>query len=77
MYIKEGKKAYRRGWNGTGLLVKQVENPCNILDNEQLANDMEMKYFMVIEDNYRKSVNIWVPSISDLYAYDWCILDER
>lgn len=87
--LKEGKACCREGWNGKGLfVVKQV--PCvigaDIIPNMQSlplsAKDIlmrrevpEIKYtnqMLIINPDGR--ADSWVPSSSDVFAEDWCIL---
>lgn len=87
--LKEGKACCREGWNGKGMfVVKQV--PCtigaDIIPNMQSlppsAKDIllrrevpEIKYtnqMLIINPDGR--ADSWVPSSSDVFAEDWCIL---
>lgn len=65
-YIKKGHKVCRRGWNGKGLYVK-LEKGGDYEFSEILP------YFVI--KNTSNSFNTWVPSVSDLMADDWMIVD--
>ncbi|MCX0353379.1 DUF2829 domain-containing protein [Clostridium perfringens] len=64
--IKEGKKVCRKGWNGKGLYV-QLEKAKDFKFSELLP-------FFVIK-NTLNSFNTWVPSVSDILAEDWEVLE--
>lgn len=65
-YIKNGIKVCRKGWNGKGLYVK-LEKGGDYEFSEILP------YFVI--KNTSNSFNTWVPSVSDLMADDWMIVD--
>lgn len=64
--LKQGNKVTRKGWNGRGLYV-QLEKGGDYQFSEILP-------FFVIK-NTLNSFNTWVPSVSDLLAEDWTIVD--
>jgi len=87
--LKSGKKIQREGWNGKGLFVfKQI--PANIgldiipkmqsvpqsVKEEMIKRQQHLNYRnqCVIVDS-SGNVDNWVPSISDVFAEDWVILD--
>lgn len=90
--LKVGFLAYRKGWNGKGLFVfKQVrvtiakeEIIKNILSLNDLSKQLILEANGII--NYSNQcliynvntgeANSWVPSISDIFAEDWCIVTK-
>lgn len=64
--LKEGKKVARAGWNGKGLYVSFVKGK----DHEHAI----IEPFFVI-NNKLNSFNTWVPSISDVLAEDWSVVE--
>lgn len=79
--IKEGKKAYREGWNGRGMfIVRQKGYPEGIPCNKQTAEAWDLTegdlfkvnpYLQI--KNADGSHSMWVPSIGDIFANDWKI----
>lgn len=66
MHLKNGAKVQRKGWNGKGMYIEYFRG----CDHE----------FSVIEPcllikNVKNSFNTWVPSISDLFAEDWEVVE--
>ena len=65
--LKQGKGVSRDGWNGKGMHVmkERLYTPENIqVDNPCL-----------ILFNVSGRYNTWVPSITDLFAEDWRIVE--
>lgn len=59
-YLKQGGKLKRKGWNGQFQYVKSCK--CEFCG----------KMFVIVNiGTIPNTVNIWVPSISDLFADDW------
>lgn len=64
--LKRGHKVARSGWNDKGTYV-------------QLRNGMDMEhavlnaYFTI--KNAKNSFDIWVPSVSDILAEDWGVVE--
>lgn len=89
--LREGKCCQRKGWNGKGLfIVKQIPCKLEglIIDKIQSlpesAKDIIRKRDGVPTLTYTNQMLIinpdgradsWVPSSSDVFAEDWCILD--
>lgn len=89
--LKDGKAVCRIGWNGKGLfVVKQIPCKLEglIIDKiqslPQSAKDLLKKrdgiptlaytnQMLIINPDGR--ADSWVPSSSDVFADDWCILD--
>ena len=82
--LKEGKKVAREGWNGKGMfIVYQKGYPDGIPCNKQTAEAWSLKegdIFKVEPYLQIRMVNgshaMWVPSINDLFAGDWIIINE-
>jgi hypothetical protein len=82
--LKEGKKVRRVGWNGKGMfVVYQKGYPEGISCNLQTANAWGMAegdlfkcepYLQIQMVN--GSHSMWVPSINDVLADDWEIIDD-
>jgi len=64
--LKEGKKVARNGWNGKGMYIQLHKGT----DFEHAI----IEPFLVIK-NVKNSFNTWVPSISDLLAEDWKVVE--
>ncbi len=65
-YLKRGIKVARKGWNGKGMYIQYCEGK----DHEFSI----IEPFLLIK-NVKNSFNTWVPSISDLLAEDWGLVD--
>lgn len=64
--LKAGGKVARIGWNGKGMYIEMVK-----------GGDFrfsELLPFFVIK-NVLNSFNSWIPSISDILAEDWMIIE--
>lgn len=80
---KKGFKIARRGWNGKGMfVVYQKGYPQGIPCNKQTADAFGINegdlficnpYLQI--KNVDGSCSMWVPSINDCLADDWCIID--
>lgn len=80
--IKQGKKAFRLGWNGKGMfVVMQKAYPNGIPCNKQTAevwglNEGDLfkcnPYFQIKNSNGTHSM--WVPSVGDILADDWEVI---
>ena len=81
--MKQGKKVLRSGWNGKKIpVVYQKGYPDGIPCNKQTAETWGMKegdifkcepYFQIRMVN--GSHSMWVPSINDVFAEDWQIVE--
>ena len=60
--LKKGQRVARIGWNGKGMFVRYIET------TEQLNRHLELK-------NVVGTFDTWVPSVSDVLAEDWLILE--
>lgn len=90
--LKVGFLAYRKGWNGKGLFVfKQVRVTIakkEIIENMLSLNDLSKQLVLgangiinysnqcLIYNANTGEANNWVPSISDIFAEDWCIVTK-
>lgn len=63
---KKGKLVARSGWNGKGMYVSY----CKGKDHEHAIIE---PFFVIL--NVRNAFNTWVPSISDVLAEDWRIVE--
>lgn len=90
--LEAGFLAYRKNWNGKGLFVfKQVRVTIakeEIIKNMISLNDLSKQ--LILETNgiinycnqcliYNVNTgeaNNWVPSVSDIFAKDWCIVTK-
>ena len=70
MRLKEGAKIQRKGWNGKGMWITVYEQPLfapiTVKDNNYKI-DCPMLFIKTVKG----TLNTWVPSISDLFAEDW------
>lgn len=81
--LKDGKKVCRHGWNGKGMylwllpksVVKKewVKDP-NLLNAFGDNDTLECGYCIRMK-NAQGTVDTWHPSIPDLFAEDWCVID--
>lgn len=90
--LKVGFVAYRKGWNGKGLFVfKQVRATIigeEIIKKMTSLNDLSKQLILqtngsidycnqcLIYNANTGEANSWVPSISDIFAEDWCIVTK-
>lgn len=80
--LKDGKKAFRLGWNGRGMyVVRQKGYPDGIPSNKQTAEAWDLNegdLFKVEPYLQIKNANgshaMWVPSVGDIFAEDWEII---
>ena len=60
--LKQGKKVARGGWNGKGMYIRHVAT------TDKLNQHLELK-------NVAGTFDTWVPSVSDVLAEDWVVLE--
>lgn len=78
--VKLGKKIARVGWNGKGMFVYYVpanKYPFSTEVGKSLADeDGKVSYnaYLAIK-NVNGTVSTWVPSINDVLAEDWLIVE--
>lgn len=78
--LKAGKKVARAGWNGKGMFVYYV--PANIYPvqtgaaKSHFGEGAMVPYnaYMAIK-NVNETVSTWVPSVNDVLAEDWMIVE--
>ena len=81
--LKQGKKLQRKGWNGKNQMVAMQKGypegiPTN--KNTREAWDLKEGELFVVEpylqiQTVNKSHAMWVPSINDLFAEDWEVVE--
>jgi len=80
IWLKEGKKVCRLGWNGKGMFAFLVPGSKFEVSREPLASIMPIGTPV----NYRPhldlkavdgSIGVWTPSTSDLLADDWMVVE--
>jgi hypothetical protein len=69
--IKRGIRVMRRGWNGKNLYIAM----CGPLDIKEGFIHSINTPFLVIVNTEARTTNTWVPSVSDLFAEDWQIVE--
>ena len=78
--VKLGKKIAREGWNGKGMFVYYVpanKYPFSTEIGKELADDEGKVYYnsYLAIKNVNGTVSTWVPSINDVLAEDWLIVE--
>lgn len=71
--LKKGCKAARKGWNGKGMFVKYVSSKSIDLHDIKLVVAPVEPFFTI--KNVNNKYAMWVPSIGDLLAEDWYIVE--
>lgn len=90
--LEAGFVAYRKNWNGKGLFVfKQVRTTIakeEIIKKMTSLNDLSKQLILetngiinycnqcLIYNSNTGEANSWVPSVSDMFAEDWCIVSK-
>jgi hypothetical protein len=79
--IKEGKLLSRKGWNGKGIFVFLVEGSTFNVNRKPLLGifpeGTEIIYRPHIDiKNVDGAIATWIPSISDLMADDWLMVEN-
>lgn len=78
--VKQGKKIAREGWNGKGMFVYYIpanKYPFSTEAGKSLADEegkVSYNAYLAIK-NVNGTVSTWVPSINDVLAEDWTIVD--
>lgn len=70
MWLKEGKRVCRSGWNGRGMWAELVKNS-GLVFRSELTEEVYSVADGLILKNAQGIVVQWVPSIGDLMATDW------
>ena len=77
--LKNGKRISRNGWNGKGMFVYYVpaaKYPAQTgVAKEFFGTESLVPYnaYLAIK-NVDNSVSTWVPSVNDVLAEDWAVL---
>lgn len=81
--LKNNKKASREGWNGKGMYIwllpkstvkkEWVKDP-HLIEAFGENDTLECGYCIRMK-NALGTVDTWHPSIADIFAEDWCIMD--
>lgn len=74
MRLKEGAKIQRKGWNGKGMWIAVYEQPPHIPVTVS-GYDGNIDVPMLFIKTVKGTLNTWVPSISDLFAEDWEVVE--
>ena len=72
--LKEGAKVQRKGWNGKGMWIAVYKQPSQIPLKVGVFDgviDCPMLFIKTVKG----TLNTWVPSISDLFAEDWEVVE--
>nr|WP_313824051.1 DUF2829 domain-containing protein [Leclercia sp.] len=76
MWLKEGKRVQRAGWNGTNQWVEMVKNSGLVFRSEHDSTAFSVADGLVLK-NAQGIVVQWVPSIGDLMAEDWQVVGKN
>jgi hypothetical protein len=74
--VQDGAKIQRVGWNGKGMWVRRIDL---YSDKEFRVREINpcvgtfMPFFVIFSHG---QLNTWVPSVSDLQADDWIIIND-
>lgn len=78
MWLKEGKRVQRAGWNGKNQYVERCKFNGNVFVSD---SDQGISYPMVdvfgLKNAHDQFVPGWVPSVGDLMATDWQVFIEQ
>lgn len=72
--LKQGKKIARKGWNGKGMWVT-CEKVYTHTDLKVQDIESTFSHPLLIIKNVNGQFATWVPSITDLFAEDWVIVE--
>ena len=76
--LKQGSKIARKGWNGKGMfvyLVPAASYPAMTkVTKEYFGETVKYNAYFAIK-NVDGTVSTWVPSVNDVLAEDWVIVD--
>ena len=75
MWLKEGKRVCRSGWNGRSQWAELVKNS-GLVFRSELTEEVYSVADGLILKNAQGIVVQWVPSIGDLMATDWQVFSE-
>jgi hypothetical protein len=80
-HLKQGKAIARKGWNGKGLFVYMVSGGTYKVQMDIVKPLADSNNCMTYEPyfaiwNGRGTINTWVPSVSDLLAEDYIVIED-
>lgn len=76
MWLKEGKRVQRAGWNGANQWVEVLKNSGLVFRSEHDNTAFSVADGLVLK-NAQGIVVQWVPSIGDLMAADWQVVGKN
>ena len=80
MFLKQGKKVARKGWNGKGQFVYYVPADRYVAKTEAAKSVMDKdgkvsyRAYLALK-TAQGDIATWVPSISDCLAEDWEVVE--
>lgn len=74
MWLKEGKRVQRTGWNGAGQWVEIATNDGLRFSSPHLDVSMPVATHLVLKNAQDVYVPGWTPSTGDLLATDWRVV---
>lgn len=75
MWLKEGKRVQRAGWNGKGQFVRLIDGE-NLVFSEGGDPSLQAGCHHLMLKNAQGKVVFWVPSAGDLMATDWKVVSD-
>lgn len=76
--LRDGQKMARKGWNGKGMYVYYVPEAtykaCTEAATVEFGEEVPYEAYLAIK-TVRGTVSTWVPSINDVLAEDWMIVE--
>lgn len=76
MWLKEGKRVQRAGWNGANQWVEELKNSGLVFRSEHDNTAFSVADGLVLK-NAQGIVVQWAPSIGDLMAADWQVVGKN
>lgn len=77
IWLKRRKRLARQGWNGKNLFVYLVNETTDMeFETEYDGFDLDVQiqpYFLLVSSD---TANTWVPSVSDILANDWYVVNQ-
>ena len=73
MWLKEGKRVQRTGWNGDGQFVEKIEAERLVFKGDGKTELVSVGEFLMLNDAQGNSW-AWHPSSADLMADDWKVV---
>lgn len=76
--VKTGSKIARKGWNGKGMFVYYIPaasyKACTENARKEFGDMVPYEAYLAIK-NVKGTISTWVPSINDVLAEDWEVID--